>query len=135
MASEKTFELQVITPDRVFYKGDVEMVEMNTREGAIGVYKKHVPTTCILNPGILTIHLPDGEKRKAALHGGFAEILKDRITVLAEAAEWPEEIDVDRAEQAKERAEKRIQAHQEGVDVTRAEMALRRALTRIKAAK
>ena len=78
----------------------------------------------------------DGDTgKKAAILGGFVEIQKERVTVLAEDANWPEEIDVERAEQAKERAEKRIQAHQEGVDVTRAEMALRRALTRIKAAK
>ena len=123
MASEKSFELRVITPDRVFYEGSVQMVEMDTREGAIGVYKSHVPTTCILRPGILT------------LHGGFVEILKESVTVLAEAAEWPGEIDVERAEQAKERAETRLQAHNEDLDPLRAEMALRRAITRIKAAK
>ena len=135
MASEKSFELQIITPDRVFYKGDVEMVEMDTKEGAIGVYKKHVPTTCILRPGILTIHQDGDMDITAALHGGFAEILKDRVTVLAEAAEWPQEIDVERAKKAKERAEARLQAHDEDLDATRAEMALRRAIARIKAVK
>lgn len=135
MADEKLFGLQVITPDRVFYEDQVEMVEMNTKEGEIGIYKKHVPTTCILSPGILTIHLPGGEKKQAALHGGFAEILKDKVTVLAEAAEWPQEINVERAKQAKERAEKRLQNKTADLDVMRAEMSLRRALTRIKAAK
>ncbi|MCI8506115.1 MAG: ATP synthase F1 subunit epsilon [Lachnospiraceae bacterium] len=135
MASEKSFELQIITPDRVFYEGSAEMVEMDTKEGAIGVYKSHVPTTCILRPGILTIHMEGGEEKQAALHGGFVEILKDSVTVLAEAAEWPGEIDVERAKQAKERAEARLQAHNEDLDATRAEMALRRAITRIKAVK
>ncbi|QNM04670.1 ATP synthase F1 subunit epsilon [Qiania dongpingensis] len=135
MADEKLFDLRVITPDRVFYEDKVEMVEMNTKEGAIGVYKKHVPTTCILSPGILIIHRPGGEKKKAALHGGFAEILKDKVTVLAEAAEWPEEIDLERAKKAKERAEERIQSQGGEMDVIRAEMALRRALARINAAK
>ncbi len=135
MADEKLFDLEVITPDRVFCREKAELVEMNTKEGRIGVYKKHVPTTCILSPGLLTIHLGGGEKKTAALHGGFAEILKDKVTVLAEAAEWPDEIDVERARKAKERAEKRIQNHTESVDVARAEMALRRALARIKAAK
>ena len=135
MASEKSFELRIITPDRVFYEGSAEMVEMDTREGAIGVYKSHVPTTCILRPGILTIHLEGGEEKQSALHGGFVEILKESVTVLAEAAEWPGEIDVERAKQAKERAETRLQAHNEDLDPLRAEMALRRAITRIKAAK
>lgn len=135
MASEKSFELRIITPDRVFYEGNAEMVEMDTKEGAIGVYKSHVPTTCILRPGILKIHMEGNEEKRAALHGGFAEILKESVTVLAEAAEWPQEIDVERAEQARERAEARLQAHNEELDALRAEMALRRAITRIKAAK
>lgn len=108
MASEKSFELRIITPDRVFYEGNAEMVEMDTKEGAIGVYKSHVPTTCILRPGLLTVHLEGGEDKKAALHGGFVEILKESVTVLAEAAEWPQEIDLERAKQAKERAEARL---------------------------
>ena len=87
MADEKLFDLEVITPDRVFCREKAEMVEMNTKEGRIGVYKKHVPTTCILSPGLLTIHLGGGEKKTAALHGGFVEILKDKVTVLAAAAE------------------------------------------------
>ena len=135
MASEKSFELRSITPDRVFYEGSAEMVEMDTKEGAIGVYKSHVPTTCILRPGILTIHVEGSEVKRAALHGGFVEILKDSVTVLAEAAEWPGEIDVERAKQAKERAEARLQAPGAQLDTLRAEMALRRAVTRIKAAK
>ncbi|MCI8465979.1 MAG: ATP synthase F1 subunit epsilon [Lachnospiraceae bacterium] len=135
MASEKSFELRIITPDRVFYEGSVEMVEMDTKEGAIGVYKSHVPTTCILRPGILTIHMEGNEKKQAALHSGFVEVLKDRVTVLAEAAEWPQEIDVERAKQAKERAEARLQDRSTDMDTLRAEMALRRAITRIKAAK
>lgn len=135
MASEKSFELRIITPDRVFYEGSAEMVEMDTKEGAIGVYKSHVPTTCILRPGILTIHMENGDQKQAALHGGFVEILKESVTVLAEAAEWPQEIDVERAKQAKERAEARLQAPAADMDTLRAEMALRRAVTRIRAAK
>lgn len=131
MADER-FELQIITPDRVFYNAEAEMVEMNTKEGQIGVYPMHVPTTCILSPGTLTIHLPGGEMKRAALHGGFAEIQKKKITVLAEAAEWPDEIDVDRAKAAMERAETILRNQDANMDMVRAELALRRALTRIK---
>ena len=124
------FKVKVITPDRVFYEGDVGMVELKTTEGDIGVYKNHIPLTTVLAPGIVTITEEDGQK-KAAVHSGFAEILGDKVTLLAEIAEWPDEIDWDRAEAAKRRAEERLAAKTENLDVARAELALRRALVRI----
>ncbi len=124
------FRLKVITPDRVFYDGDVEMVEFNTTEGEIGIYKKHVPTTVIIQPGVLVITEGDGV-RKAALHAGFAEVLQDKVTILAELIEWPEEIDMERAESAGERARERIAARGDDVDMDRAETALKRSIARI----
>ena len=91
------FQVQIITPDRVFYSGSANMLEFNTESGEIGVYARHIPVTTVLRPGIVTIHEEGGEK-KAAVHGGFAEILGDRVTLLAEQAEWPDEIDKERAE-------------------------------------
>ncbi|MCR4585923.1 MAG: ATP synthase F1 subunit epsilon [Lachnospiraceae bacterium] len=126
----ETFRLKVITPDRVFYDGEVEMVEFNTTEGEIGIYKKHVPTTVIVQPGVLVITESEGV-RKAALHAGFAEVLSDRVTILAELIEWPEEIDVERAESAGERARERIAARGDDVDMDRAETALKRSIARI----
>ena len=96
MAENKSFQLRIITPDRVFYEGEVDMVEFNTTEGEIGVLPGHIPMTVILKPGILKIYEPENEK-EAALHSGFAEILPTGITILAEIVEWPEEIDVQRA--------------------------------------
>ena len=128
MAEE--FLLKIITPERVFYEEMVTMVEFNTTEGEIGVYKNHIPLTVIVKPGILTITTKDGVKN-AALHSGFAEILQDKITILAEVVEWPEEIDLNRAESAKERAQKRLSEKTEGTDVYRAEIALLRAMARI----
>ena len=90
MADERNFRLEIITPERVFYEGDVNMVEFNTTEGEIGVYKGHVPMTVIINPGVLTISEADRAKN-AALHEGFVEILQDKVTVLAESVEWPED--------------------------------------------
>lgn len=130
MADNNLFILRIITPDRVFYEGLVSMVEFNTTEGEIGIYKKHVPTTVIISPGILTITEEEGTK-EAALHAGFAEILQDEVVILAEVIEWPEEIDVDRAEAAKERAEERLHSKTPETDVLRAETALQRALARI----
>ena len=99
MAEEKTFLIKIITPERVFYEGTAIMAEFNTSEGEIGVYAGHIPLTVILKPGVLTLTEESG-KKKAALHTGFAEILPDQISILAEAAEWPGEIDIKRAEAA-----------------------------------
>ena len=106
------------------------MIEFTSVEGEMGVYKNHIPLTTVLAPGIVTITEEDGQK-KAAVHSGFAEILGDKVTLLAEIAEWPDEIDWDRAEAAKRRAEERLAAKTENLDVARAELALRRALVRI----
>ncbi|MCR5799025.1 MAG: ATP synthase F1 subunit epsilon [Lachnospiraceae bacterium] len=125
----RNFELKIITPDRTFFEGEAFMVEFNTTEGQIGIYKNHIPMTVIVKPGVLTI--TGEEVRKAALHSGFVEILQDRVTILAEVIEWPDEIDLDRAENAKERAEKLISEHAATTDMARAEASLKRAMTRI----
>lgn len=124
------FHVEIITPDRVFYKGEADMIEFNTADGEIGVYKDHIPLTTVLEPGVVIIH-KDGEEKVAAVHAGFAEILGEKVTLLAELAEWPEEIDVNRAEAAKERAEARIKTRAENLDLKRAEYALHKALIRI----
>ncbi len=134
MAEANDFTLKIITPDRIFYEGPVKMVEFNTIEGEIGVLPGHIPMTVIIQPGVLTITEAEGQK-EAALHEGFAEILQNRITILAEIIEWPAEIDENRAQDARERAEERLRAKEPGTDVTRAEIALRRALTRIEVLK
>lgn len=130
MAENQLFSLRIITPDRVFYEGQVSLVEFNTTEGEIGIYKKHVPTTVIVSPGILTITEAEGS-REAALHAGFAEILQEEVIILAEIIEWPEEIDLDRAKAAQERAQERLRSKTPETDVLRAETALQRALARI----
>ena len=130
MAEENLFELKVITPERVFFEGPVSMVEFNTTEGEIGVYKGHIPLTVIVNPGILTITVEEGPKN-AALHAGFAEILPNRVTILAEIVEWPSEIDARRAEAAKERAEQRLTNKGPDIDLDRATVALKKAICRL----
>lgn len=131
MAEEsKFFRLEIITPDRKFYEGEASMVEFTTTEGEMGVYKHHIPLTAVLAPGIVTITEAE-EKKEAAIHAGFVEILPDKVTFLAEIAEWPEEIDVARAEAARARAEERIRNHTAEIDVARAEIALKKALVRI----
>lgn len=128
--ADELFRLKIVSPDRIFYDGEVSMVEMKTSEGEIGVYKNHIPLTTILAPGIVRITEPSGVK-VAALHAGFVEILKEEVTVLAEVAEWPDEIDINRANEAKIRAERRLASNGAEIDVMRAEIALKKALTRL----
>lgn len=130
MADKNSFLLRIITPERLFYENQVDMVEFNTTEGEIGVLPGHVPLTVIVKPGILDITEAEGDK-VAALHAGFAEILPDRVTILAEIIEWPEEIDEERARAARERAEERLRSKTAETDLARAETALLRAVARI----
>ena len=128
------FKLTIVTPDREFFNEDVDMVEFNTNEGEIGIYKGHIPLTVIVKPGILTITQGDSV-RNAALHAGFVQILPEEVTILAEIIEWPGEIDEERAEAAKERAESRLSGDKSSIDVARAEAALMRSIARINAVK
>jgi F-type H+-transporting ATPase subunit epsilon len=134
MADNNGFLLRIITPDRVFYEGQVDMVEFNTTEGEVGILPGHIPMTVIIKPGILNISEAEGE-RIAALHAGFAEILPEGVTILAEIVEWPSEIDENRAVAAKERAEERLHNKTQETDVARAETALLRAMARIQVLK
>ena len=135
MADERAFTLKVITPDRVFYEGEVIMVELKTTEGEIGVLKNHIPLTCVVDPGLLRIRESDSVVKIAALLSGFVEILQDRVTILAEVVEWPEEIDLGRAEEARVRAERRLAEKADKTNMKRAELALQRSVVRIEAAK
>lgn len=134
MADNNLFELKIIEPDGMFFEGEGEFLEFTSVEGRMGVYKNHIPLTTILEPCVIKIHA-NGETKKAAALGGFIEIQKERITILAEDANWPEEIDVERAKAAKQRAEERLSKREAGLDVVRAEAALKRAMARIGAAR
>ncbi len=125
------FTLKIITPERLFYEGQTDFVEFRTEEGDVGVLKGHEAMTYLLSPGVLKIH-EEGGVKKAALHTGFAEILPEEVRILAQIAEWPEEIDRNRAEEARIRAERAIR---EDGSTLREELALRKAIARIEAVK
>ncbi|MCR5087192.1 MAG: ATP synthase F1 subunit epsilon [Lachnospiraceae bacterium] len=132
MADERYIRLKVYSPSRIFFEGEADLVEFTTTEGDIGIYRNHIPLTVVVAPGILRI-TKDGETREASLLDGFATILPEEIVVLSEACEWPEEIDVNRAEEARIRAERRMHSETE-TNYSRAELALRRALIRLRLA-
>ena len=130
MADDKYFTLNIISPERVFYEGKASMVELTTLKGDVGIYKGHIPMTMILVPGIVTITEEDG-KKQAAIHSGFMEVLPEKVTIMAEVAEWPEEIDVNRAKEAEVRAQRRLETNDPMMNRQRAEFALRRAMVRL----
>ena len=126
MAERKTFRLEVISPERIFYTGDAEMVELTTTEGDIGIYADHIPLTTIVEPG--------GVLKEAAVLEGFMEITPAKVTILAQSCEWPEEIDINRAAEAKARAERRLKSADENINMARADLALRKSLIRLQLA-
>lgn len=128
--ADKTFHVKVVAPERIFYEGDADFIEFKTTEGEVGIYAKHVPTTSIIAPGVLRVHSTEGVK-EAALLSGFVEVLQDSVTILAESVEWPEEIDANRAKEAKIRAERRLKDNNNDMDYNRAELALKRAIVRL----
>lgn len=129
MADNK-LKIQVVSPDRMFYEGEADMLELKTTEGEIGILAGHIPMTSILAPGIMRI-IEGSEVKEAAVHDGFLEILPDKVIVLAESCEWPDEIDISRANEAKIRAERRLKGNEGEINITRAELALKKSLIRI----
>lgn len=130
MDDARLFNLKVVTPQRVFFEDVVDMVEFRTTEGDIGVLKGHIPLTAVIAPGTMRIHKGDVIE-EAALLAGIVRIMQDSVTVLAESCEWPDEIDINRANEAKIRAERRLKGNDGEINIDRAELALRRALVRI----
>lgn len=129
----EAFRLQIINPDKeILYQNEITMVEYNTTEGQVGVMKGHIPMTQVIAPGKLSIYEANNENPKVgALISGFVQIMPDLITILAEVIEWKEEIDLQRAQDSKQRAEKLIAEKLTSTDIKRAELSLKRALVRI----
>lgn len=106
--SEKIIKFEIVTPERVVYHGDVLQVSVPTKQGEITVLPNHIPLVSTLQPGVLEIVTTDGKREILSLSGGFLEVLKDKVVILADTAEMAEEIDVSKAEAARLRAEETI---------------------------
>jgi F-type H+-transporting ATPase subunit epsilon len=127
-----TFKLEIVTAERMIFSDDVSAVLAWGVEGQLGILPHHAPLMTILQPGDLMIR-KDKEEEYLAISGGFLEVRPDKVVVLADACERVEEIDVARAEAAKERAQKALRTATREVDTAAPEAALRRSLARIKA--
>jgi len=129
--AEKLF-LEVVTPQKSVVSEEVEIVVAPGSEGEFGALKGHTTFLTSLKLGTLRYKGTDGKERFVFINGGFAEVLPNKVTILAESAERRKDIDVERAMKAKERAEKRLASKSPETDLIRAEAALRRALHRLK---
>ena len=129
--SDKLIKLKVITPVKMLFEGEVKSFIVKTRGevGEFAVLADHAPMTATIGIGSLVLEMPDGAREVTSLFGGYVVVQNNSAVIVAEAAEWPGEIDVERAERAKERAEARLK--KSGTDVDRAQAALMRAMERI----
>lgn len=125
-----TFQLEIVTPEKLVVKDAVEELQMPGANGYLGILPGHAPLITELAIGELTYKI-GGTTHRLAVAWGFAEVLPDRVTILAETAERPEDIDVARAQESKSRAEERLKSGSTDVDYDRAEKALQRAETRL----
>ncbi len=128
----KTLTVNIVTPDGPVYDSEVDMVIAKSSAGEIGILPGHVPTVAPLEIGVVKLK-KDGKSQFVAVNGGFLEVRPEKVTILAQSAEIAETIDLARAKEAMNRAEKRLQDKQDTSDHLRAELALRRALNRINA--
>jgi F-type H+-transporting ATPase subunit epsilon len=126
---------EIITGERIVYQDtDVDMVVAPGAEGALGILPQHAPLVSTLQPGELRVKKGANEVG-LAVSGGFLEVTGDRVLVLADAAERAEEIDIARAEQARQRAQEQLATRAHEVDLVAAEAALRRSLVRLRVAR
>ncbi len=130
----KTITVEIITAERVVYREDVNMVVAPGIEGQLGILPRHAALLTALQPGELRVK-KDGQEVSMSVTGGFIEVRPDKVTVLADAAERSEEIDVARAEAAMKRAQERLKTKDAEQDLEVAIAALRRASVRLKIAR
>jgi F-type H+-transporting ATPase subunit epsilon len=132
--SDKTFTLEILTLQQLFLQEQARFVIAPGQEGVFEILPNHAQYVFALKPGPLRLRTPDEKDKYVAVGGGFLIVQKERTTVLTRSAERPEDIDVGRAQQAKQRAAERLAARNTDIDVARAQAALQRALARLKVA-
>lgn len=128
-----TFHLKVLTTDRSFYDGEVDRIVVRTTQGDVGILPHHVPYIAALGIGGLTI-IADGGERVAAIAGGFVDVSAEGTVVLARTCEWADEIDINRAREAAERARLKLHEKESEREQELAQARLKRALNRMRIA-
>ncbi len=131
MATGTTMHVEVVTAERELYNGEASSVQAPGAEGQLGILPRHAALLAVLGPGPLEIKL-NGAEEVVFVSGGFLEVSNNRVTVLADAAEYADDIDQARAEEARRRAEERLQQSASNTDRAEARAALNRAINRIR---
>lgn len=131
--ADSTFMLEIVTPEDLLFKNEVQFVVVPETNGELGVLRNHAPMIAALNIGIVRFTDNDGAIKKVAVSGGFMEVIANEARILAETAEKGSQIDVMRAKASRDRAEKRLAERDANVNVARAQMSLARATARLKA--
>ena len=128
---EKTFQLEIIASDRVFFQGEVEHLVITAIDGLLGIMAGHEPLVTCLPTGELK-YMTGGVWHYAAISEGFIQVLPDKAVILADSCELPEEIDIKRAEEARQRAEEQLRQKQSIMEYYQTQAALNRAMNRLK---
>ncbi|MFU0824857.1 F0F1 ATP synthase subunit epsilon [Clostridium sp.] len=126
----KLFKLKIVTPVKIFFEGEVKELNTETLEGKRGILPMHSPLIAMLRPTVSKVMLENGEEKKFFSSTGILKVSDGEVLMLCDAAEWPEDIDRKRAEEAKARAEGRLKENDK-VDIERAKMAILRAIKRL----
>ena len=133
MAAAPKIQLDVVTPQKLAYSEQVDLIEGPAIDGLIGILPDHAPLVTAMRIGVVRV-VKDGEEIQIAISDGFMEVQPDQINLVVRTAELPEEIDIERAEAARERAEEKLEKEKNNVDFARAEASYDRAKARLKAA-
>lgn len=135
--SDKIIKFEIVTPERVVLREEITQITLPTKMGEITVLPNHIPLVSSLMPGVIHIKKKDGQDEVISISGGFLEVLKDKVVILADTAERAEEIDLARAEEGRQRAEDLKKQARSGEKINFAEInaSLERELARTKAVK
>lgn len=125
------YNLEIITPERTFFDGEVESVIIPTPDGYMSIQRMHEPMVIVLSIGVMKLQI-DGEWSECTTSSGFVEIRPDETVIFSQAVEWPYEIDIRRAQEAREQAEERMRQKQSYQEYMQNQVALARAMVRLR---
>lgn len=125
------YTLEIITPERIFFRGEVESVVIPTSDGYMSIQKMHEPMVASIVVGDMKLQI-DGEWKECTTTDGFVEVRPDETIIFSQAVEWPEEIDLRRAQEARERAEEQLRQKKSHQEYMQNQIALARAMVRLR---
>ena len=126
------YTLEIITPERIFFKGEVQSVIIPTTDGFMSIQRMHEPMVAAIKVGEMKLQMADGKWKECSTTAGFVEVRPDETIIFSQAVEWPEEIDLRRAQEAKERAEEQLRQKQSYQEYMQSQITLARAMVRLR---